>query len=270
MSFANSLSSQAYQHIQRKLLSGAWSAGDVISEQSVAQEMGISRTPVREAIRHLEQEGVLEQVPRYGTRVKALDRQDLVELYELREALEPFAVAKAAGKMGEGDVRSLRRLCDELKQVAGELRLKGKVKPDAVMMKRLMSADMAFHHLLIRAAGNGRLMKIVAEGRLLARIFSASRQEHDLEVIEQTLRYHGDIVDALVKGDANGARELMSQHIRASMKEALEHFDRQQAMAQREALSSALPDAFLSELRMLDGTHPSASSKARKNRSACS
>ncbi|TLD69927.1 GntR family transcriptional regulator [Phragmitibacter flavus] len=254
MSFANSLSSQAYQHIQRKLLSGAWNAGDVISEQSVAQEMGISRTPVREAIRHLEQEGVLEQVPRFGTRVKALDRRDLVELYELRDALEPYAVAQVAGKLEDEDVKTLGRLCDELKNVAKELRRKGHTKPDAEMMKRLMSADMAFHHLLIRAAGNGRLMKIVAEGRVLARIFSTSRQEHDLEVIEQTLRYHLEIVEAVVAGDGEAARRLMSQHIRASMGEALEHFDRQQALAQREAMSVGLPEAFTTELEVLDKT----------------
>jgi len=248
MSSSASLSTKAYQHIQRKLLAGDWGAGDVISELGVAQELGISRTPVREAIRDLEQEGVLEQVPRFGTRVKALGREDLVELYELRDALEPYAVAKVAGRLATDDVKLLHRYCEELKQVSEELQKRKKDKPDADTMKRLMSADMAFHHLLIRAAGNGRLLKIVAEGRVLARIFSASRQEHNIEVIDQTYRFHTNILNNIILGNSEQAARLMSDHIKASMKEALEHFDRQMMAAKQQALASELPEAFMNEL----------------------
>jgi DNA-binding GntR family transcriptional regulator len=248
----DSLSEKAYQHIQRKLLSGEWSAGDVLSELSVAQEMGISRTPVREAFRNLEQEGVLEQVPRFGTRVKALDRRDLVELYELREALEPYAVAQAAGRLAPEDRERLRALCAEFKTIAGELRHKGRSRPDAGMMKRLMSADMAYHQLLIRAAGNRRMMKIVADSRVLARIFTTSRQEHDLKVIEQTYRYHVDILHAVESGNGDTARALMSEHIRASMVEALEHYDAQHAAAETQAMSLGLPDELLTEFHRIE------------------
>lgn len=244
----DSLSQRAYQHIQRKLFSGEWAAGDVLSELSVAQEMGISRTPVREAFRNLEQEGILEQVPRFGTRVKALERQDLVELYELREALEPYAVAQAAGRLSMEDQATLRMLCQEFKEVAAELKQKGKSRPDASMMRRLMSADMAFHQLLIRAAGNRRMMKIVADSRVLARIFMTTRQEHDLPVIEQTHRYHHDILEAVKAGHADKARALMSEHIRASMREALDYYDAQHALA----VPLGLPDDVLHDLQKLE------------------
>src|SRR4051812_13412108 len=181
---SESLRAKAYQHIQRKLLAGDWAAGDVLSELAVAKELGISRTPVREAFRDFEQEGLLEQVPRFGTRVKALGRADLVELYELREALEPYAVSQAAGRLGEADAARLQTLCGEIKAIAEDLRKRQKALPDAGTMKRLMSADLAFHQLLIRAAGNRRMMKIVAESRLLARIFATPRQEHNVTVIE--------------------------------------------------------------------------------------
>ena len=81
------LSRRAYDHLQQKLISGELRAGSMVSEQSLASEIGMSRTPVREAIRTLEQEGVLEQLPRFGTRVRTLERRDLVELYDLREAM---------------------------------------------------------------------------------------------------------------------------------------------------------------------------------------
>lgn len=246
------LSSRAYQHIQRKLLAGEWTAGQVISELGVAQEIGISRTPVREAIRLLEQEGVLEQVPRFGTRVKALARKDLVELYELREALEPYAVNRAAGHLRDEDAARLQMLCEEIRNVALEMRRLGWNKPDMPMMKRLMSADMAFHQLLIRAAGNGRLMKIVGEGRLLARIFMTSRQEHDLSVIEQTHGFHAGILEAVMAGDGGTAQRLMEEHIRASMKEALEHFDARQAEASRLSMDLGLPEELMDAFERME------------------
>ncbi len=249
---ADSLSDRAYQHIQRKLLSGEWGAGDVLSELAVAREVGMSRTPVREAFRMLEQEGVLEQVPRYGTRVKALERRDLVELFELREALEPYAVAQAAGRLNEADAHTLETLCREMKAVAEEMKRKGRSSPDAAMMKRLMSADMAYHQFLIRAAGNRRMMKIVADSRLLARIFATPRQEHHLGIIEEAHRYHAQILEAVLGGKGEVARKLMAAHIRASMKEALEHYDQQKAAAEADAVPLNLPDDMMHELHRIE------------------
>jgi DNA-binding GntR family transcriptional regulator len=260
----DSLRNKAYQHIQRKLLAGEWTAGDVLSELAVAKELGISRTPVREAFRDFEQEGVLEQVPRFGTRVKALDRHDLVELYELREALEPYAVAQAAGRLNETDAHTLDALCHEMKAVAEELRKRGRSSPDAAMMKRLMSADLAFHQLLIRAAGNRRMMKIVADSRLLARIFATPRQEHNVTVIEETHRYHTQILAAVKSGRGETARKLMAAHIRASLKEALDHYDQEQASA--ESVPLGLPDDMMSELHRIQRN--ARGIKARKTRAA--
>jgi len=243
----DTLSQKAYQHIQRKLLSGEWKAGDVLSELSVAQEIGISRTPVREAFRNMEQEGVLEQVPRFGTRVKALARRDLVELYELREALEPYAVAQAAGKLSTADHETLSLLCAEMKEIAVELRALKRTVPDAGMMKRLMSADLAFHQVLIRASGNRRMMKIVAEGRVLARIFMTLRQEHNVEVIEETCQYHLDILAAVAAGRGEAARKLMASHIRASMTEALRTYDQRHAETDETEMPLGLPDDLMHE-----------------------
>jgi DNA-binding GntR family transcriptional regulator len=263
-SSTDSLRAKAYQHIQRKLLAGDWAAGDVLSELTVAKELGISRTPVREAFRDFEQEGVLEQVPRFGTRVKALNRRDLVELYELREALEPYAVTQAAGRLSEADAQTLQTLCDDMKAVADELRKRGRTSPDAPMMKRLMSADLAFHQLLIRAAGNRRMMKIVADSRLLARIFATPRQEHNVSVIEETHRYHTRILDAVRSGKGEMACKLMAAHIRASMKEALEHYDQERASA--EVLPLGLPDDMMTELHRIQRN--ARGTKGRKTRAA--
>lgn len=245
-----SLRHQAYQHLQRKILSGDFPAGHVISENTVAKEIGMSRTPVREAIRDLEQEGVLKQVPRYGTVVRELSRRDLVELYELREALEPFAVAQAAGHMHAADLNLLEKLCDEIKAIAADVQKSATRHPDADMMRRLLSADLSFHMLLLRNSGNQRMMKIVGDSRLLTGIFATPRQEHNLDVIKETHRFHLLIFKAVRDGDAEKARSAMAEHIRASKEETLAHFDRLQTDHQNTPLG--LPDDVMADLKRLE------------------
>src|SRR5882724_5280735 len=174
------LREHAYKHIHGKLLAGELPAGQVVSEHSLAREIGISRTPVREAIRRLEQEGILEQVPRYGTIVRRPQRRDLQELYQLREALEPYAVAQVAGRLCPEDLGMLGRLCDEIRTIATAVKKARRPVVDLALMRRLLSADLGFHMVLLRASGNRRLMKIISDSRVLTRIFGTPRQEHDL------------------------------------------------------------------------------------------
>lgn len=247
-----SMRQQAYQHIQRKILCGELPAGHVVSENTLAKEIGMSRTPVREAIRHLEQEGVLTQVPRYGTVVRQLSRRDLLELYELREALEPFAVAQAAGRVRPEDLRLLEKLCDEIKAIATELEASQQLVPDAAMMKRLLSADLGFHLVLLRSSGNRRMMKIVGDSRLLTGIFGTPRQTHHLEVLQETYRFHLRILKAVRSGDAEKAQEAMLAHIRASRDEALAHFDRLQTEATPQDTPITLPDDVMADLQRFE------------------
>lgn len=245
----SSLRQQAYQHIQRKILCGELPAGHVVSENTLAKEIGISRTPVREAIRHLEHEGVLKQVPRYGTVVRTLSRRDLIELYELREALEPFAVAQAAGKVGGDDLKLLEKLCDEIKLVAAAMKKSARKTPDASLMRRLLSADLGFHMVLLRNSGNRRMMKIIGDSRLLTGIFGTPRQEHNLDVLEETYRFHTRILKAVRDGKAEKARAAMAEHIRASKDEALGHFDRAQSEHTPQDTPLVLPDDVLEDLK---------------------
>ena len=247
-----SMRQQAYQHIQRKILCGELPAGHVVSENTLAKEIGVSRTPVREAIRHLEQEGVLTQVPRYGTVVRQLSRRDLAELYELREALEPFAVAQAAGRVRPEDLRLLEKLCDEIKAIASEMEKTKRTTPDAAMMKRLLSADLGFHLVLLRSSGNRRMMKIVGDSRLLTGIFGTPRQTHHLDVILETHRFHLRILKAVRSGDAEKAHAAMLAHIRASRDEALAHFDRLQTEASPQDTPITLPDDVMADLQRFE------------------
>ena len=257
------LSRRAYDHLQQKLISGELRAGSMVSEQSLASEIGMSRTPVREAIRTLEQEGVLEQLPRFGTRVRTLERRDLVELYDLREAMEPFAVANAAAAVLPEDVVSLRRVCDEIQTLAGELKKSKIPSLDAAQMQRLLSVDLGFHLMLLRVAGNHRMMKIVSESRLLTGIFGTQRQAHTAQVLEQTHREHAAILDAVERGDGKAAARAMALHIRSSKQQALDAYDLQQSMRNPRLIPLAMPQQLLAEIDRIEARRP-ASRKSPK------
>jgi DNA-binding GntR family transcriptional regulator len=224
----SSLRQQAYDYIHRLILAGDLPGGSQVSEQSLAQQIGISRTPVREAIRQLALEGLVKQVPRYGTIVHMPDRREMAELYDVREALEGFAAAKAARGTAPEDLRLLERLVREMGDVAEELRCTAKETLDESMLRRFLAADMGFHLVLIRAAGNHRIMKIIAEMHVLGRIFGFRRQVHNLKIVKRAHRFHGQILSVVVNQKPKDARMWMARHIRASKRQALESLDLQQ------------------------------------------
>ncbi|NLX99562.1 MAG: GntR family transcriptional regulator [Rhodopirellula sp.] len=238
-----SLRQKAYDYLHEKILRGDLSPGRQISEQSLAAEIGISRTPVREAIRQLAEEGLVVQVPRFGTIVRTPGRRELVELFQLREALEPYAVALAAQSVSAADLDLLESLCRQMRQIAVDLRGVGASALDPSALQRFLSADMAFHMLLIRAAGNRRIAKIVADSRVIASIFGAGRQTHDLGVVARAYGYHRRILHAVRRGDGEAARRWMVDHLRASMAETLEHYRRAESAVEQQAISAfTLPD----------------------------
>src|SRR5271169_1260355 len=98
----------AYEHIRKRLLSGDLAPGASLSPALLAKEIGISHTPVREAISQLESEGLVERLPRLGARVRLIDRRELEELFELRETLEADAAAWAAERISEEQIVALR------------------------------------------------------------------------------------------------------------------------------------------------------------------
>lgn len=224
------LRNSAYDFIRRKIINGDLAMGDRISEQAIAEEIGISRTPVRSAIHQLEAEGLLEQIPRYGTVIKTLDRQDLRELYELRIALEGHACEAAAGRIGEQDLDELQSLCGEMQsRVSGKL-ADGSAA-DAEIVARSVEADVQFHVLILRSGGNRRLMRSAVESRVLADWGRYARSQSDLQVFERVWNQHVEILRALQARNAERARKAMIEHLSFAKQNALLVFDRAQAEA---------------------------------------
>jgi len=222
-----SLQQKAYAFIQQQILSGRLPAGAALSEVSLARQIGVSRTPVREAIGQLVAEGFLERIPGRGVVVVQPTREDLIELYELREALEVYAVGKVAQQRPTAaEMAVVREVCDQIRHMAEQLRHSGRRRLTDAEMQAFLTTDLKFHMLLLRLAGNRRIMKVVADTRLLTRIFSYRREGHDVPQLESIHGYHSRILDAVEAGDAAAAMEQLREHIRISKQERLEAYDR--------------------------------------------
>lgn len=242
---------RSYLHIQSQISTGQLPAGAPISELLLAKELGSSRTPIREAIGQLVAEGLLEQTPTGTTLVVRLQRQDIVELYELREALETYVIEKVAGSaLPESDRERLQRLVDEILVLQRELQASGAKALDESQMNRFLASDFAFHSLLMSMAHNSRIQKVLNEMRLLIRIFSIQRRGHTPKLLETIHHHHQKILDAIVSHDEVQARQLLAEHIRTSLQERLDEFDyRRRERSLRESIPSFLePSRLLADI----------------------
>jgi DNA-binding GntR family transcriptional regulator len=203
---------------------------------------------VREAIGQLVSEGLIERIPGRGIMVARTERNDIVDLYELREALEVYTVGKVAQSQFDGPQMSvLRGLSENVRTLAEELMRSGQERLDERQMQRFVAADMGFHTLLIQAAGNARIAKVVSETHVLTRIFSYRREGHDAQLLGRIYRYHVAILDAIEKGNITEAKETLREHLRASLQERLDTYDRWERQHEMNRLMR-LPSQILEEL----------------------
>lgn len=213
-----SLEDQAYQHIRRQLLTGRLPAGTRVSDLDMAAEMGVSRTPVREALLRLRNEGFVEQIPRLGTFVRTPTLEDLMEMHELRRVLESHAVMKAARRATRADLQEARQLCVDLLEVAREVRDRELTAVPPEVAQRGVLADVRFHLLILRAAGNRRMQKITSDLHLLSHLCGHNwGNPETMSLLSRTAHTaldHWRIMRALERRDPKAARFWMLKHIR--------------------------------------------------------
>jgi DNA-binding GntR family transcriptional regulator len=248
---------KAFDHIRDRIMTGEFPPGVVVSEASLAKELGMSRTPVGEALRELANVGFVEQVPRYGTIVRRITRQDIEDLYEVREALEPYAVALAVHRMLPEDVERLQKLCDRLDGFLANLKASNQDRLDVQSLREFLAADMAFHTLLIHAAGNRRIAKLVRDSHMMTELFGTQRLIHDQQIVAGVCQFHARILAAVRRGDAEAARALAAEHVRASLTHTLENLDRRRGQ-EDDLVATSLPKDVRDELSRIESEleHP--------------
>lgn len=240
---AGTMKQDAYRYILQKMMRGELEPGMQISELSVAAELGISRSPVRDALSQMVAEGMVERVPRYGTVIKKFTAQEIADLYDLRVALESYAAEQAARKIDPDALKRLEAACEGIEQIADKLKETGKGELDGEMLSEMSQLDMEFHLIILRATGNRMLLKSAFDSKVMSRIFGIPRvSSFDWEHVHGIYRYHRDIFDAVQHGDAEVARASMSRHINFGKEGSLRFIAEQQVCQEREAFDSVADD----------------------------
>jgi DNA-binding GntR family transcriptional regulator len=198
------LTNHAYHLVRSRVLSGALRAGTVLPETTVAEELGISKTPVRQALRALLQEGLLEVGPRRQLMVSRVSVEHRQELLHVREALERIAVAQACHVMSVDEIDHLRILLRRQKRAA-----------EANDEETFIDLDEELH-LAIAAGARLRVVpRLLSQLRgfvRLMRLGTVRYQGHLHQVVDE----HEAIVDALERGDEAGALEALALHLHKS------------------------------------------------------
>ena len=210
-------SARAYAQIKARILDSDLRPGSQILELTLAQELGLSRTPVREALVRLEQEGLLEIVPRHGARISALSLSDMREIYDVLVALEPAAIELLTRRQPNRD--DLSSLIDACKKMETAL---GQTPPD---LKSWAEADEMFHANMAALCGNRRLAAMIMtvwEQAHRARMFTLSLRE----LPTRSTAEHRAVVEAILQGDATYARQLYEGHRRRGGEELMTIIER--------------------------------------------
>jgi DNA-binding GntR family transcriptional regulator len=192
---APSLADRAYLEIRDLIVSLKLPPGDLIDERRLVQSLGIGRTPVREALRRLAQEQLVEVFPRRGMFVTGVDLRDLARISEVRAVLEPEAARLAAERATDEERDDLAALGDTITHEADLMRL-----------------DECIHRAVYAAAHNDLLENTLGEYYVLAlRIWmiALDRAQH----LEEAVEAHRDLLQAIVVGDARGAVKVMRAHV---------------------------------------------------------
>lgn len=191
---------EVHRRLRHGLLVGTWPPGERLTEAELTARFAVSRTPVREALRRLVQEGLLETRPNHGVRVRRLAPREALDAYDVRERLEGMAALLAALRAGAGATAELRALLTRVEASAGADEAE-QVEADLAFHRRI--AELSANHALIQALET--LTGHVAPLKVLTR---------DRNSAEQTRRQHRAIAEAIARGDGVAAEAHMREHVR--------------------------------------------------------
>jgi DNA-binding GntR family transcriptional regulator len=210
----SSLAEAAYRSIRQRILDNTWPPGHQALEQALALELGMSRTPVHEALLRLQSEGLVEVVPRHGMRVAPVSPADMKEIYEILTSLESTAAELAAlRRPSPAQLAPLENATRDMERAL--------MKDDLAAWAQ---ADERHHRLLVELCGNRRLAAVVFnywDRSHRARLFTLRLRPKPVD----STREHMAVVEAIRRGDAEAARELHRKHRDRGGRELLEILD---------------------------------------------
>ena len=191
----------AYEEIWKRVIMIGGGEEQRLSDVTLSEQLGMSRTPVRQALERLVQEGLVRSDPRRGFWTSTFTAQDIHEIYDLRGALEVLSVRLAAPRLSQGD---LKAHLDALYAVRADL--------DTNPVLRFLQVDIRFHMLITRASNNGRLIHSLSLLRSQHTMFQMQDTYYPKRM-EIALNEHEQILLALLAGNVDGAADCLTRHI---------------------------------------------------------
>jgi DNA-binding GntR family transcriptional regulator len=201
-------SDKAYELLKHRVIAGSYAPGAQLKEEHIARELGISRTPIRAALKRLVEDGLATAEAGRGVRVSEWTEADIQETYELRGLLEGHAAELAARRGGVALADRLDKLNDEMESAIA--------KGGSALPERLQQINARFHRAVLEASGSPRLRAMLAgliDMPIVIRSHFISTPEDKL----QSLRHHRELAAAVRIGDAELARQVMQLHLRIAL-----------------------------------------------------
>ena len=190
-----------FENIRKAIIEGVLKPGERLMEIQLSEQLGVSRTPVREAIRMLELEGLVVMLPRKGAYVANISKKDLMDILEVRVRLEGLAAYCATDRMTKDHIKKLETISKELEEAV--------YKND---VETMLAKDEEFHTLIFEATGNKRLISMMIniwETVYRFRLMYMSDYSSAVNIVDE----HKKIIEAFKKGKANLAEKLAKEHI---------------------------------------------------------
>ena len=201
----------AFQTLRKGILHGELKPGERLMEIQLANRLGVSRTPVREAIRMLELEGLVINTPHRGAQVASITEKDLQDVLEVRKGLEEMSIRLACERITDQQLQELYE---------ASRRFEKQAESDEDIMK-LAAADEAFHAIIYKASGNQRLEQLI--NNLLDQMFRYRIEYLKDEANRQSLiTEHDELWNSLKNRDYNRSRKFMRQHIERQMESIMQ------------------------------------------------
>ena len=191
-----------FNTLRRAIITGEFAPGERLMEISLANRLGVSRTPVREAIRKLELEGLVIMIPRKGAQVARITEKNLRDVLEIRSVLEEFAASLACERIVETEQQELKKLHERFVLA---------VESEDIL--DIVEKDEQFHDAIFRAAKNDRLITLINN---LREQFYRYRMEYvkDIEQHSTLITEHEQLMNAIFHHDSAAAKQIMNTHLK--------------------------------------------------------
>lgn len=205
---SHTLTDEIAEILRERILSGEYGIGEKIKEATVAEELKVSRTPIREAFKKLQKEGLIEYIPNRGCFARGFTERDIDDIYDIRKALEVLTVRWAIERISDKEIDELKKQCQVMRIYASKHEIQKALKINPV-----------FHDVIYRAAGSRFMTRVLHSYK---DYITDTREAvfYDDEYLSQVISEHEEILEAIADRDVDAAEKAMANHLDQSKERA--------------------------------------------------